>query len=88
MTTDNFGFYLQNRLRQTSQTGGQWYSDTSPFSIPWILSFVSNQHQRLVQLNPAQHTRQMVLSGCGGATSNALLSNDFLSNDVYVAIPP
>ncbi len=20
---------------QTSQTGGQWYSDTSPFSIPW-----------------------------------------------------
>jgi hypothetical protein len=21
---------------QTSQTGGQWYSDTSPFSIPWL----------------------------------------------------
>jgi hypothetical protein len=37
MTTDNFGFYLQNRLIQTSQTGGQWYSDTSPFSIPWFL---------------------------------------------------
>jgi hypothetical protein len=34
MTTDNFYFYLQNRLVQTSQTGGQWYSDTSPFSIP------------------------------------------------------
>ncbi len=34
MTTDNFCFYLQNRLIQTSQTGGQWYSDTSPFSIP------------------------------------------------------
>jgi len=33
MTTDNFCFYLQNRLIQTSQTGGQWYSDTSPFSI-------------------------------------------------------
>ena len=30
-----FCFYLQNRLIQTSQTGGQWYSDTSPFSIPW-----------------------------------------------------
>ena len=29
-----FCFYLQNRLIQTSQTGGQWYSDTSPFSIP------------------------------------------------------
>jgi hypothetical protein len=27
--------FLQNRLVQTSQTGGKWYSDTSPFSIPW-----------------------------------------------------
>jgi hypothetical protein len=36
MTTDNFCFYLQNRLIQTSQTGGQWYNDTSPFSIPWF----------------------------------------------------
>jgi hypothetical protein len=35
MTTDNFCFYLQNRLIKTSQTGGQWYSDSSPFSIPW-----------------------------------------------------
>jgi hypothetical protein len=34
MATDNFCFCLQNRLIQTSQTGGQWYSDTSPFSIP------------------------------------------------------
>jgi hypothetical protein len=31
-----FVFYLQNRLIQTSQTGGQWYSDTSPFSIPCL----------------------------------------------------
>jgi len=38
MTTDNFCFYLQNRLIQTSQTGGQRYSDTSPFSIPWLMS--------------------------------------------------
>jgi hypothetical protein len=30
MTTDNFCFYLQNRQIQTSQTGRQWYSDTSP----------------------------------------------------------
>jgi len=36
MTTDNLCFYLQNSLIQTSQTGGQWYSDTSPFSIPWL----------------------------------------------------
>jgi hypothetical protein len=35
MTTDNFCFYLQNSLIQTGQTLGQWYSDTSPFSIPW-----------------------------------------------------
>jgi hypothetical protein len=35
MKTGNFCFYLQNRLIQTSQTGGQWYSDTSPFSILW-----------------------------------------------------
>jgi hypothetical protein len=34
MTTDNFCFYLLNRLIKTSQTGGQRYSDTSPFSIP------------------------------------------------------
>ncbi len=36
MTTDNFCFYLQNRLIQTDQTGGQLYSDTSPFSVPWL----------------------------------------------------
>ncbi len=36
MTTDNFCLYLQNRLNQTSQTGGQWYNDTSPFSIPCL----------------------------------------------------
>jgi len=29
MTTDNFCFYLQNRLFQTSRTGGQQYSDSS-----------------------------------------------------------
>jgi hypothetical protein len=31
---DKFCFDLQNRLIQTSQTGGQQYSDTSLFSIP------------------------------------------------------
>ncbi len=35
MTTDNFCFYLQHGLIQTSQTGGQQYNETSPFSIPW-----------------------------------------------------
>jgi hypothetical protein len=37
MTTDSFCFYLQNRLIQTSQTGGQWYSDTSPLVFPGSL---------------------------------------------------
>jgi hypothetical protein len=36
MPTDNFCFYLQNRLIQISQTGGQGYSDTSPFCIPCL----------------------------------------------------
>ncbi len=39
MTTDNFCLYLQNRLIQTRQTGGQQYSDTFPFSIPWQNTF-------------------------------------------------
>ncbi len=30
-SADNFCFYFQSRIIQTSQTGGQWYSDTSPF---------------------------------------------------------
>ncbi len=42
MTTDNFCFYFQNRLIQISQTGGQWYSDTSPFSIPWSNNVVKS----------------------------------------------
>ncbi len=43
-----FAFYLQNRLIQTSQTGGQWYSDTSPFSIPWknALAFLSGAKKK------------------------------------------
>ncbi len=41
-----FVFICKNRLVQTSQTGGQRYSDTSPFSIPClcaanaVLSFI------------------------------------------------
>ncbi len=34
MTADNFCFYLQNRLIQTSQTGRQPYNDTSPLVFP------------------------------------------------------
>ncbi len=34
LESDNFCFYLQNRLIQISQTGGQWYSDTFPLVLP------------------------------------------------------
>jgi hypothetical protein len=51
MTTDNF-FFLQNRLIQTSQTGGQRHSQTSPLVCPGvaiagisILIFVLNFHK-------------------------------------------
>jgi len=43
MITDNFCFYLQNRLIQTSQTGGQWYSDTSPLVF---LKYMDRQIER------------------------------------------
>jgi hypothetical protein len=36
MTTDQFCFYLQNRLIQTCQTGGEQYSDTSPLVFPGL----------------------------------------------------
>ncbi len=49
MTTDNFCFYLQNRLIQASNTGGQWYSDTSPFSIPWFVSSKAGELNLSVQ---------------------------------------
>jgi hypothetical protein len=46
MTTDNFCLYLQNRLIQTSQTGGQWYSDTSPFRKNYKLTLQENKLER------------------------------------------
>ena len=57
MTTDNFCFYLQNRLIQTSQTGGQWYSDASPFSIPWIefepMPYPKNDRNKFCDYDPS-----------------------------------
>jgi len=48
MITDNFCFYLQNRL---IQTGGRWYSDPFPFSIPcsdwWISCLCSGEKFRI-----------------------------------------
>jgi hypothetical protein len=47
MAIDNICFYLQNRLIQTSQTGGQQYSDTSPFSIPWPYNTIVTKTAKL-----------------------------------------
>ncbi len=64
MTTDIF---LQNRLIQTSQTGGQWYNDTSPFSIPWLVlhyniveMLVRDQHSTLLDLFTSQAKNEML----------------------------
>jgi len=48
-------FYLQNRLIQTSKTGGQWYSDTSPFSIPWTSTFPEWRSVNLFPVVIEQH---------------------------------
>ncbi len=50
MTTDNFCFYLQNRQIQTSQTGGQPYNDTSPFSISCNIFIVETTEWTSVDL--------------------------------------
>jgi hypothetical protein len=46
MTTVNFCFYLQNRLIQTSQTGGQWYCDTSPLVFPELTHDLKSKKKR------------------------------------------
>jgi hypothetical protein len=62
MTTDIFCFYLENRLIQTIQTGGQQYSDTSPFSIPcsghYLVSFVAKSKKHNYK-NQIEYTQQL-----------------------------
>ncbi len=55
MRTNNFCFYLKNRLIQTSQTGGQRYSDTYSFSIPWtsaLAHYESYDHKKSCNIGP------------------------------------
>jgi hypothetical protein len=62
MTTDNLCFYLQNRLIQTSQTEGQQYNDTSPFSIyslPLIRGHIFSQVRLLYELAVSNLDRSM-----------------------------
>ncbi len=58
----NFCFYLQNRLIQTSQTGGQQYSDTSPLVFPGleVKEWITVKYSTLV--SPIQ-TRFKMFSG-------------------------
>jgi hypothetical protein len=51
MATDNFCFYLQNTLIKTSQTGGQRYCDTSPFSIPCKFDILFDPNARNTVIN-------------------------------------
>ncbi len=48
MTTDNFCFYFQNRLIQTSQTGGQQYS------VPWFVQGGAKFGRIVSYLNPLE----------------------------------
>jgi len=48
-------FLFAKQTNPSSQTGGQWYSDTSPFSIPWLEhSWVKGQCHD-TQQNNIQH---------------------------------
>ncbi len=57
-----FLFYLQNRLIQTGQTGGQQYSDASPFSIPWwghrVIFYTQELQPEHYKLGPFVNTPQ------------------------------
>jgi hypothetical protein len=77
MTTENFCFYLQNRLIQTSQTGGQQYSDTSPFSIPCFVS---------CQVLQARCEQTLIMKHCEVLLSGkltALLENETSQQEQY-----
>jgi hypothetical protein len=84
MTTANFCFYLQDRLIQTSQTGGQWYSDTSPFSIPWLktpcfsfplMDAVKMPKQAVIQFRKCHSFRERKKDGHDGLAGNGVGGN-------------
>jgi hypothetical protein len=67
MTSENICFYLQNRLIQTSQTGGQWYIDTSPFSIPCL-----DNTAMVVSGTNSIYTRKIFMQSAKASTMEAL----------------
>jgi hypothetical protein len=86
MTTYNFCFYLQNRLIITSQTGGQQYSDTSPFSIPWTNTLAYYEQSQImivkcfITLGPRMASRLRIFEtislSCGGSHKTFLNPSD------------
>jgi hypothetical protein len=62
MTTYNFSFYLQCRLIQTSQTGGQQHSITSPLVFPGLFFW-----QRTIQLYISLQSKMFFLIHILGA---------------------
>jgi len=89
LTTDNFSFYLQNRLIQTSQTVGQWYSDTSPFSIPCTNTLAYYGLERLItkkniySIDQRLRTIRVILRlGC----SVMIGAKTFCLNDIFLLI--
>jgi hypothetical protein len=79
MTTDNFCFYLQNRLIQTSQTGGQWYSDTSPLSIPWVRTCFAKTDVSLWRIGFLANSSIVARLGGAGLTFGDALKSFSLS---------
>jgi hypothetical protein len=58
MTTDNFPFYLQNRLIQRGQTGSQPYSDHPPLVFPG-LGGLESQWKKGVGPKGLEETREL-----------------------------
>ncbi len=48
---------------QTSQTGGQPYSDTSPFSIPWNNYLYDDDMHAVVQVSEIVHGNALNMEG-------------------------
>ncbi len=55
----NKNYQLSYSWFQTSQTGGKWYNDTSPFSIPWLsimtLSIIIINYKHLRPIDHGHH---------------------------------
>ncbi len=57
----NKNYQLSHNWFQTSQTGGQWYGDTSPFSIPCWNSLWLCSHLPYMEILAPRHSAKMTL---------------------------